>query len=267
VSPVRASLWKALGVGIGACAIGPTALGGCAADAAARPSPASVAVGRYGRPPGMPIGGGAADAAVEPPEPPPPEIVAEHDSEAPVVAATAAGAPCTGCVELNVDVDDINQRDEFALDVGGVRVTKVTWTIRVNFNSDQLAVQPFIDGKYGKYTSLHVNTFPLGAPVAVEQVYEGKAREIGLVVGSSGAWTGNQTMSVFLDSVRVEGKPGFEKTFAGGAEGLAPRTHQHRAKLVVHAEAPADPQERVRGEDAAGSSDSGERGSDRRPSP
>jgi hypothetical protein len=101
--------------------------------------------------------------------------------------------------------------------------------------------------------------------VPVEQVFDGKAHAIGLVVGSSGAWTGDQTMSVFVDSVRVEGKPGFEKTFAEGAEGLAPRTHQHDPKLVVHPETPADPG--PAGTESPAETDTGARGSERRPPP
>jgi hypothetical protein len=239
VSATQAGLRRARRC-IAAGVIGAGVLSGCA-GAASPVSPERVGVGRYGRAPGMPIGTGGALDTLEPLEPPPPEVVDAPDSEPPAPAASPSRVPCTGCVELNVDVDDINQRDEFAFELDGSRVTKVTWTIRVNFNSDQLAVQPFVDGKYGKYTALHVNTFPLGAPVPVEQAYDGKAHAIGLVVGSSGAWTGDQTMSVFVDSVRVEGQPGLEKTFADGAEGLAPRTHQHGSKLVVHAEAPAEP--------------------------
>jgi hypothetical protein len=144
--------------------------------------------------------------------------------------------PCAGCLELQVDVDDINQRDEFAFAANGVRVTRVVWTILVNFNSDQLAVQPFVNDKRGKYTSLHVNTFPLGKPVDVEQEFKGNAETVGLVVGSSGAWTGNQTMSVFIDAVRVEGPETYTKSFATGDDGLAPRTQKYNAKTVIHPE-------------------------------
>jgi hypothetical protein len=213
---------------------------GCAAGASARANAEQPAgVHGYGRPSGMPIGASGPRDALEALEPAPPEVSAEDDVPEPASPVpSAARVPCAGCVELNVKVDDINQRDEFAFAVDGARVTKVTWTIRVNFNSDQLAVQPFIDGERGKYTELHVNTFPLGAAVSVEQEHTGRAHAIGLVVGSSGAWTGDQTMSVFVDSVRVEGMPAFEKTFASDAEGLAARTHQHEARLVVHPETP-----------------------------
>jgi hypothetical protein len=200
----------------------------------------ATGVGHFQRPPGMPIGTrGTLDegaAAV-----PPPEVMDHTELTIPAFAAPAgvaapAAPPCSGCLELNVQVDDINQRDEFVFDAGGVRVTRVVWTILVSFNSDQLAVQPLIDDKRGKYSSLHVNTFPLGKPVEVAQDFKGKAHRIGLIVGSSGAWTGNQTMSVFVDSVRVEGPAGFSKTFDATDEGLAPRTHAHQPRVVAHAE-------------------------------
>lgn len=223
-------------------------LGACAADSGSRSSEAAPGVGRFHRPPGMPIGTGASGAELDEPEAiddelpaSPAELANNADLAIPKFDVPAAGAvsapvPCTGCVELNVDVNDINQRDEFAFAADGMAVTRVVWTIRVNFNSDQLAVQPFVDAKYGKHTNLHVNTFPLGAAVPVEQEFSGRAQTIGLVVGSSGAWTGNQTMSVFVDSVRVEGSPGRVLSFEGGADGLAPRTSQHNPKLVFHPE-------------------------------
>jgi hypothetical protein len=217
----------------------------CAVDGAARPEPAApTGVGHFKRPRGMPIGTGVGAGGgngregavtVDPLDPPPAEVVAS-DIEPTAAGATPAApaVPCAGCLELNVDVNDINQRDEFAFAVNGVRVKRVVWTIRVNFNSDQLAVQPFINDKHGKYTSLHVNTFPLGQPVEIEQEFKGKADIVGLVVGSSGAWTGNQTMSVFVDSVSVEGSQGFTKSFATDDEGLAPRTQKYHAKTVLH---------------------------------
>ena len=170
---------------------------------------------------------------------PPPEVMDNTDLSIPAFEPTsgvpqAPAVPCTGCVELKVDVDDINQRDEFVFEAGGVNVTRVVWTILVSFNSDQLAVQPLVDDKRGKYTSLHVNTFPLGTPVEVAQDFKGRAHSIGLSVGSSGAWTGNQTMSVFVDSVRVEGPAAFSKSFETSDDGLAPRTQAHHPRLVVH---------------------------------
>jgi hypothetical protein len=224
------------------------ALVACSADSGVRSPEPATAVGNLHRPPGMPIGTGASggepdepEAADDEPAASPADLANNADLsipkfDGPVPGAAAASVPCSGCVELNVDVNDINQRDEFVFAAGGVPVTRVVWTIRVNFNSDQLAVQPFIDTKSGKYTNLHVNTFPLGAPVPVEQEFSGRAHTIGLVVGSSGAWTGNQTMSVFVDSVSIEGSPSRTLSFERSAEGLAPRTSAHNPKLVFHPE-------------------------------
>ncbi len=190
----------------------------------------TAGVGRFNRPPGMPIGTGASGGQLDDPD----DVLA-LDEPATVAAPPVTPVPCAGCVELKVDVNDINQRDEFVFAAGGAAVTRVVWTVRVNFNSDQLAVQPFIDGEYGKYTNLHVNTFPLGAPVEVEQELTGKAQLIGLAVGSSGAWTGDQTMSVFIDSVSVEGSRGFLESFDAGPGGMTPRTHAHNPHVVFHA--------------------------------
>jgi hypothetical protein len=200
----------------------------------------------------MPIGTGAsggylaeADDPIpldEPRSPPRNADLAIPKFDGSPTAPVDASIPCAGCVELNVDVSDINQRDAFAITLDGSRIQRVVWTLLVTFNSDQLAVQPFVDGKYGKYTSLHVNVFPLGKPVEVAQDFDGKAHTAGLVVGSSGAWTGNQTMSVFVDSLRIEGPHPFTKSFDAGPDGLEPRTHLRNPKVVFHPEAaaPAD---------------------------
>jgi hypothetical protein len=153
--------------------------------------------------------------------------------------------PCTGCIELQVDVSDINQRDEFAVAVGGVRVERVVWTVLVSFNSDQLAVQPFIDGVYGKYTSLHVNTFPLATAVEVVQELDGnaaraRAQYIGLKVGSSGAWTGNQTMSVFVSELRIEGASAVRESFDEGPAGVQARTQSRNPRVIFHAPQPVE---------------------------
>jgi len=227
-------------------------LAACAADAGSTlPATGPTGVGNFGRPPGMPIGTGASGGVLDEPELGAPVAASPEDvtnnadltipkfEAAAAAAAAAARAPCAGCVELNVDVSDINQRDEFALDVDGVSVTRIIWTLLVNFNSDQLAVQPFVNEQRGKYTALHVNTFPLATPVQVEQQFKGKARVVGLVVGSSGAWTGNQTMSVFVASVSGEGAGSFSRSFAAGTEGFAPRTAAHNPKIVFHPEAVA----------------------------
>jgi hypothetical protein len=224
------------------------ALAACSADNSARlPAEPATTVGNLHRPRGMPIGTGSSGGELEDPEARDEETAASaadltNNADLsipkfePPPGPASASLPCSGCVELNVDVNDINQRDEFVFAAGGTPVTRVVWTIRVNFNSDQLAVQPFIDAQYGKYTNLHVNTFPLGAPVAVEQEFSGRARTIGLAVGSSGAWTGNQTMSVFVDSVSVDGSPSRTLSFESDAEGLVPRTSAHNPKLVLHPE-------------------------------
>ncbi|HWO11484.1 MAG TPA: hypothetical protein VNN80_18445 [Polyangiaceae bacterium] len=208
------------------------ACGACGATQEGAPG-----VAHYDRPPGMPIGTGAAGGELEEPAP------ATDNADLAIVQYQVAAAPekpappCAGCVELDVYVNDINQRDEFTFAAGDVPITRVVWTLRVTFNSDQLAVQPFVDDAYGKYTNLHVNTFPLGAPVEVEQVIARRAGVIGLVLGSSGAWTGDQIIGVFVDSVRVEGPRPFEKSFDAGPDGLAPRTDRRQPK-VIHYPAP-----------------------------
>jgi hypothetical protein len=221
------------------------AFGACSGEGASRAPAPVVGVGHFNRPPGMPIGIGSdagtnplaanAPLVVDALEPAPAEVLAAAEPER-TNAVTTQSVPCAGCLELQVDVDDINQRDEFAFAANGVRVTRVVWTILVNFNSDQLALQPFVNEARGKYTSLHVNTFPLGKPVDITQEFAGKVAAFGLVVGSSGAWTGNQTMSVFIDAVRVEGPEPFTKSFASSDEGLVPRTRKYNAKTVLHPE-------------------------------
>jgi hypothetical protein len=225
---VRASL--------AASACGLLLFGACAGGAASRADAPSAGVADYDRPPGMPIGTGTGASGGEL-EAEPPRVSNNTDLAIPEYAPAApstAAVPCSGCVELDVYVNDINQRDEFAVGVAGGPITRVVWTLLVNFNSDQLAVQPFVDDTYGKYTNLHVNGFPLGTPVQVEQDVARGARTIGLAVGSSGAWTGDQTMRVFVDSVRVEGPHPVALSFDTGADGLAPRTDQRQPKVVWH---------------------------------
>jgi hypothetical protein len=229
------------------------ALGACATNGAPLDAAAPAHAGRRPRPPGMPIGTGAAGGTLEAGEgapttvaaldPPPAEVTAGPEPATlppPAEATRAAAIPCAGCLELQMHVDDINQRDKFAFMTDGSRITRVVWTLRVNFNSDQLAVQPFVDNQRGKYTALHVNAFPLGEPVEVVQEFKGNGRAVGLVVGSSGAWTGNQTMSVFIDSVSVEGPHGSTRSFATDAEGIAPRTSARNPKVVIHPEQAGD---------------------------
>ncbi len=205
-------------------------LGACAH--AATPDGA-VGVARYGRPRGMPIGTGGpvedADAT------PPPEVTGS--TALPIPKYHVAGPPpppCSGCVELSVLLNDINQRDEFAFDARGAAVTRVIWTLLVNLNSDQLAVQPFVNERKGKYTEIDANAFPLGKPVELVQEFRGTAQRIGLIVASSGAWTGDQRVSVFVDGVRVEGPSAFELTFDNGPDGFTARTRAREPRVEFH---------------------------------
>lgn len=219
------------------------ALGACAAPRL--PGGKVPSVGRFGRPPGMPIGAAAGkeSAAWQLPS----ELAEGRELEEfatldiPVFEQRAAereAAPCSGCAELRVYLNDINQRDEFELAAPGPRITRVVWTLRAVFNSDQLAVQSFVDEQRGEYTKLHVSAFPLGQPIEVSQTVRGRAKRIGLMVGSSGAWTGDQVIQVFVDSLRAEGADGFVREFDGSLEGLAPRTHTRDPTIVLH---PAEP--------------------------
>jgi hypothetical protein len=215
-------------------------LGGCAHA----PAPEhATGIARYGRPRGMPIGTGIGSGMAQLDDSdgtPPPELTG---STAPPIPkydlAAPAPPPCAGCVELSLVLNDINQRDEFAFDARGASVTRVIWTLLVNLNSDQLAVQPFVDDHKGKYTEIDANAFPLGKPVELVHEFQGTAQRIGLIVASSGAWTGDQRVSVFVDAVRAEGPRGFERSFDSGAEGFTPRTQAHQPRVDFHAAPPA----------------------------
>ena len=188
----------------------------------------------------MPIGTGAGPLHDDDGTPPPevagsqPPLIPKYEGAGP------APPPCGGCVELSVVLNDINQRDEFAFDVRDASVTRVIWTLLVNLNSDQLAVQSFVDDRKGKYTEIDANAFPLGKPVELVQEFRGSAHRVGLIVASSGAWTGAQRVSVFVDAVRGHGPRGFEKTFDSDAGGFRPRTHAHEPRVDFHA-APTRP--------------------------
>jgi hypothetical protein len=210
--------------------------------AAAGAEAVSAGVANYGRPLGMPIGQGASGNEGPPAATPEdPAAMAEEgagsngDIEIPVFTPMDAAPPCTGCVELNVDVNDINQRDNFVFAPGGVNVTRVVWTIIVPFNSDQLFVQPFVDSAYGAFTDLDANAFTINTPFQLVHEYSGTASTVGLAVGSSGAWTGNMTMSVFVDSVTLEGADASaSRTFDADVGGLVVGSNTHNPKIVYH---------------------------------
>jgi len=175
------------------------------------------------------------DPSGENPEATPDDVEAGEDIEIPVFTPPEETPPCNGCVELNVDVNDINQRDNFVFSGGGASVTRVVWTIIVPFNSDQLFVQPFVDNNYGTFTDLDANAFAVDTPVQLVHQYSGVASTVGLAVGSSGAWTGNMTMSVFVDSVTLEGAdPSASRTFDTDAQGLVVGSTAHNPKIVYH---------------------------------
>jgi len=207
----------------------------------------TTGVGNYDRPLGMPIGQGAAgndeapgasgDTALDPGQTP---AAADGDDaiEIPVFEAPDDGPPCAGCVELQMLVNDINQRDDFVFDAGGMAgVTRVVWTIVVPFNSDQLFVQPFVDNAFGTYTDLDANAFAIDTPVQLEHILPAAANagSIGLAIGSAGAWTGDMVMSLFVESVTIEANgTSASRSFDASAEGLATRTNAHQPRVVYH---------------------------------
>jgi hypothetical protein len=223
---------------------------GSAAPSATTGSPAgppgggaSPGVANYDRPLGMPIGQGAsgnvpapAEPAVTPPVATPDENVAVNEEiEIPVFVPMAEPPPCTGCVEFKVDVDDINQRDSFVFAASATNVTRVVWTVIVPFNSDQLFVQPFVDNAYGTFTDLDANAFAVDTPVQLVHQYSGNAGTVGLAVGSSGAWTGDMTMSVFVDSVTLEGADAAaSRTFDTDVGGFVVGSNTHNPQIVYH---------------------------------
>jgi hypothetical protein len=204
------------------------------------PADPAPGVSNYERPLGMPIGQaapepGAAPGTEGPGATPDDDVEAGEDIEIPVFTPEEEAPPCAGCVELNVDVNDINQRDSFVFAGGGANVTRVVWTIIVPFNSDQLFVQPFVDNNYGTFTDLDANAFPIDTPVQLVHQFSGTAGTVGIAVGSSGAWTGNMTMSVFVDAVTLEGAdPSASRTFDADVQGLLVASTTHNAKIVYH---------------------------------
>ena len=82
---------------------------------------------------------------------------------------------------------------------------------------------------------MDANAFAVDTPVQLVQAYSGNANSVGLAIGSSGAWTGDMTMSVFVDSVTLEGAaPAASRTFDAGAQGLANRTNARNPRVIYH---------------------------------
>jgi hypothetical protein len=202
------------------------------------PADPAPGVSNYDRPLGMPIGQAAPAGEDEPgnvPSTPDDDAPVDEDIEIPVFMPMDEPPPCSGCVELNLDVNDINQRGTFVFNGGGGNVTRVVWTIIVPFNSDQLFVQPFVDNNYGTYTDLDANAFAINTPVQLVHQYSGPASTVGLAVGSSGAWTGNMTMSVFVDAVTLEGAdPSASRTFDADEGGMVAGANSQNPKIVYH---------------------------------
>ena len=151
-------------------------------------------------------------------EPPTPEVV----------------VPCTGCVELSAVIDDINQRSDFTFNVGSVAITGVTWTILLPFNSDQLFIRSFVNGTDGTYTPIPANSFTINTPVQFVQQINTTATSVGFAIGSAGAWTGDQRISVFIDAVTLTGAPAAGKTFDTDAGGFTPRGTERSPSVVFH---------------------------------
>lgn len=195
----------------------------------------------FGRPPGMGIGTGAPDdpgGDDKGPAPPPSASPGSSDDIAiPVFDDTPPPAviPCTGCVELSAILDDINQRSDFTFNVGGVQATRVVWTLLLSFNSDQLFIRSVVDSNEGPYTSMSANVFgALNTPVQFVHPFTGTANNVGIAFGSQGAWTGDQRISVFVDSVTLEGPNGVTRTFDADAGGFAPRGTDRQPLVQFH---------------------------------
>ncbi len=215
---------------------------GAPSGAGAAGAPAgSVGVAGYDRPPGMLIGrgmaaggeggdgmGGSSTTGEDP-----------TDIEVPLFEPTPPaleGPPCSGCIEISAVIDDPNQSNDFAIDVGGVQVTRVVWSILIPFNSDQLFIRSVVDGNDGAYTMLSANNFKdLNTPVEFVHAFSGTANRVGLRIGSAGAWTGNQRMSIFVDSVTLEGAAASaNRTFDVDAQGMSSRTAERDPMVLFH---------------------------------
>lgn len=200
----------------------------------------AVAIDGYGRPPGMAIGTGTIDAPDEEDDElttPAPQApgVAPDELEIPIFEAPVTPlVPCSGCVELSAIVDDINQRSQFTFSAGSAQVTRVVWTILLPFNSDQLFIRSIVNGSDGPYTFMSANVFSqLNTPVEFVHDFTGAANTLGIALGSAGAWTGDQRVSVFVDSVRLEGAD-VTYTFDGNTQGFAAQGTERQPLVQLH---------------------------------
>lgn len=147
-----------------------------------------------------------------------PELNADPDAPQP--------PPCSTCAELNMRVDDVNQRATFALTVeaaeGTALATQVVWTLIIPFNSDQLFIQPNAGGTSGNYTNLHINNFEPNTPVQFVQTLSRPVAvsRLAMSIGSSGAWTGDRTMQLFIDSVEIVSDDGASLVVDAELEGF-----------------------------------------------
>jgi hypothetical protein len=196
-----------------------------------------VSIDGFGRPRGMGIGTTPDDTGEPPVAPAVPSEPApdSDDLEIPMFEGPPPlMIPCSGCVELSAIVDDINQRSQFTFNAGGVMATRVVWTILLPFNSDQLFVRSIVNGSDGAYTFMSANVFPeLNTPTELAQDVAGTINTVGLAFGSAGAWTGDQRISVFVDSVRFEGS-NTTRTFDTGAEGFAAQGTERQPMVQFH---------------------------------
>ncbi|HKO92013.1 MAG TPA: hypothetical protein VJU61_12710 [Polyangiaceae bacterium] len=200
----------------------------------------AVVIDGFGRAPGMAIGQGPGDdegddGETTPPLPLDPAASDPDDVEIPVFETPPEVLiPCTGCVELSAVIDDINQRSDFTFNAGGVAITGVTWTLLIPFNSDQLFIRSFVNGTDGAYTPIPANSFAINTPVQFVQQINTTATTVGFALGSAGAWTGDQRISVFIDAVTLTGAPAASKTFDTDAGGITPRTTERSPSVVFH---------------------------------
>ncbi|MEY2934790.1 MAG: hypothetical protein RL033_5539 [Pseudomonadota bacterium] len=194
----------------------------------------------YGRPAGMSIGTGSVDEPDQEddetttPEPQSPTMAPDELAIPTFETPISTVIPCSGCVQLSAIVDDINQRSQFTFNAGGEQATRVVWTILLPFNSDQLFIRSIVNGGDGPYTFMSANVFgELNEPVQLVQQFTGAANTLGIALGSAGAWTGDQRVSVFVDSVTLEGA-NVTYTFDADAEGFAAQGTERQPMVQLH---------------------------------